>query len=223
MSLPAVAFLVLLGAVIPWTAWESGVARDQRGTAYPRPLIYRSAGTVQVVLLGLALALAMSEGIRLFGPYAPTASHLMIGAGALGLRLLLLLPPEWVRITSDRGRARAAEITPVTRGEWLGYGALVGIAATAEEIIYRGVAFSLLAGVLPGWWLPALGAALMFGLSHLYQGVRSAAIVVLFGLVAQAVVLWTGTLYVEMGVHLIYDLAAGVVAARRAPLESAAA
>ena len=74
---------------------------------------------------------------------------------------------------------------------------------------YRGVMFILLSRLL-GRPLPAaLIASAVFGLSHILQGWKNAVIIGIVALAMHGLVIWSGSLYIAMAVHAIYDLVAG--------------
>jgi membrane protease YdiL (CAAX protease family) len=52
--------------------------------------------------------------------------------------------------------------------------------------------------------------AVTFGLTHIVQGWKSAAIVCLFALGFQTIVWLSGSLYLAMLVHIAYDVTAGL-------------
>jgi hypothetical protein len=93
------------------------------------------------------------------------------------------------------------------RAMWLGLSAL---AAVGEEISWRGVQMTLLLRAT-GAPLGAAGVcAATFGASHIVQGWQSAAIIAVFALAFHGIVWLSGSLYVAMAVHFLYDMTAGL-------------
>jgi membrane protease YdiL (CAAX protease family) len=82
-------------------------------------------------------------------------------------------------------------------------------AGFTEEIAYRGVLFGILFYWIPNWWVAALLCAVAFALGHAIQGAKSTLIIFGMSIVFQGLVWYTGTLYVAMVVHAIYDIIAG--------------
>jgi membrane protease YdiL (CAAX protease family) len=178
-----------------------------------RTRVYLSTMVLEAVLVVMSWAVATDSGIRLFPPTSVGTWEVGVGAVALLLGLVVLLPG--VPITSEEGRRRVGAIAPRSPREHVLFYALSATAALGEEMAYRGVLFMLLAVLTGSWWLAALICALAFGAGHLAQGPRSAAVVVLFGIRDHVVVGLTGTLTVMIVIHFIHDVVAGTVAGAR--------
>jgi membrane protease YdiL (CAAX protease family) len=97
--------------------------------------------------------------------------------------------------------------TGFERGLWTVISALAGF---SEEITYRGVFFSLIAGLFGNAYLAALCAAIVFAVSHALQGWRSVIAILVFALAFHALVFISGSLLIAMAVHSLYDLIAGL-------------
>jgi membrane protease YdiL (CAAX protease family) len=101
--------------------------------------------------------------------------------------------------------------TPRERWLWAGVSLAAGF---GEELTYRGVMFILLSRLL-GEALPAaIAVSVVFGFSHILQGWKSAVIVAIVALAMQGLVIWSGSLYIVMAMHAIYDLVAGLACGR---------
>jgi CAAX protease family protein len=87
-------------------------------------------------------------------------------------------------------------------------------AGIGEEITWRGVQTGLLAAVTGSYAIGALLSALSFGGAHAMQGWRSGRGIVLFALGSQALVWLTGSLYVAMAFHVLYDVTTGITYGR---------
>jgi membrane protease YdiL (CAAX protease family) len=213
-GLPAWFVLAFVSLVGPYGALK-GHRRISAGTLrMTRPRIYLNALVWQGGLVWLSWTAAHTMGLPLFPRAAPTARDVAVGAAALLVGLATLHPR--LRVTSALGQQRVRMLAPRTAGEQGLFYVVAAGAAVAEEMTYRGVVFTLFALLTGSWWAGALLSAAVFGGSHLAQGPRTAAIVVLYGVRDQVVVGLTGTLYVAMGVHLLHDAIVGTVAARRA-------
>jgi membrane protease YdiL (CAAX protease family) len=57
-------------------------------------------------------------------------------------------------------------------------------------------------------------SAVSFGVAHYIQGWKSAAVITVFALGFQGVVWISGSLYVAMLVHVVYDITAGLAYAK---------
>jgi hypothetical protein len=55
-----------------------------------------------------------------------------------------------------------------------------------------------------------VGAALLFGAAHVVQGWRGIGVTTVFSLSAQALVLYSGSLYLAIAWHVAYDVVAGL-------------
>ena len=114
-------------------------------------------------------------------------------------------------------RARRRTLQPEDRRRarllWLAVSLAAGV---SEEITYRGVFFLLLHRVTGSVLAAALLAAAAFGLAHVVQGRESVLVIFGIALLAQTLVLVTGTLLVAMAVHVAYDVPAGPVYGRLA-------
>jgi len=217
LSLGVVSWLFLAGMLVLLPAAVVMQERQLRGRpsdAFPtRPVIYFSAFVTHLVILIAALLAARDAGLTLLPAYDLSVTHALVAAGALGLGSLTLLE----RLTPrDDARRRAESIAPRTGRDAAAFAGVATSAGIAEEVAYRGVLFSLLAHLIGGWWLPAVVAAVAFGVAHAFQGWRAAALATAAGIVAQVVVGLTGTLLVAIGVHILHDLIAGAVIGRRA-------
>jgi membrane protease YdiL (CAAX protease family) len=119
-----------------------------------------------------------------------------------------LVRPLWRREV-ERGERVAHLFMPSNATERAWRIAISALAGIGEEITWRGVQTALLVVLTGSYWVAALVCALSFGLLHIYQGWKSAALIVVLALVFHALV-WLGeSLYVAMAVHFAYDLTAG--------------
>jgi membrane protease YdiL (CAAX protease family) len=99
----------------------------------------------------------------------------------------------------------------VERAWWIGVSFLAGI---GEEITWRAVQTALLGALTGSFWFAALLSAVSFGMTHIIQGWRSAAIIAGIAIGFQVLVWLAGSLYVAMVVHVLYDLTAGIAYGR---------
>lgn len=86
-----------------------------------------------------------------------------------------------------------------------------GVSVTAgivEETIWRGFMIWYLSHLMP-IWLAATVASVGFGLAHSYQGVKNVPRVILVGAVLAGLYLLTGSLWLPMILHAIFDIVQG--------------
>lgn len=177
----------------------------------PLPPKKRFFATVilQLVIFGVVATLIGSiERIELFPPRAPSAASW--GLGALVLAALVgLMRPQWRRRVLERSR-RVWLFMPrdsTERALWLTSSIAAGI---SEELVYRGVLTALLARMTGSLVAAALVSAGIFAVSHYMQGWKSVAIIFAMALLFQSLAWSSGSLYVPMAVHALYDIAAGL-------------
>jgi membrane protease YdiL (CAAX protease family) len=81
-------------------------------------------------------------------------------------------------------------------------------AGTCEELFYRGFLFAILNWYLP-LWPAAVISVLLFGLGHMYQGVKGVIGTAAIGAVMLALYAFTGSLWVSILLHAVYDIQGG--------------
>lgn len=201
------AYLAFMGLYVPYKAWASRAKLTGGTTLPPRERHFVAVIFSQLLLLAVGLAVSTLSWIRLYPPVAPKPADLLAGAVVLAL-LIGFMVPRW-RLAVKKTDRRLYFFMPTGAKEkalWVGVSLLAGF---GEESIYRGVLFALLVTVTGNLWIAALGAALIFAAGHAFQSRRSMAIIFVFSLVFQALTIATGTLYVAMVVHCLYDVVAG--------------
>lgn len=184
-----------------------------------RPRLYIEAIVLQWVMAAIALhplflrdADYSQLGLRITLPDLPRL------AAGLGLVILALLALAWQRQSIKRlpeGRAmvreavqRFAFLMPRTRNERILWVVVSLHAGICEELFFRGYMFSVLNSFGP-WWAAAIAAALLFGMGHAYQGIRGVVGTGIIGVVAIGLYLLTGSLWVGMLAHVVYDVQGG--------------
>ncbi|MFI5370948.1 MAG: CPBP family intramembrane glutamic endopeptidase [Candidatus Eisenbacteria bacterium] len=200
-------YALFIGAFIPWAAWRSR-GRVLALEAWPsRIRRFQSGLFVQLWMVTIALLVAWRLDIRLFPARVP--SPLQIAAGIVIVAgLTALMRPRW-RQAVERRSWRVHFFMPRTapeRGWWVVNSVAAGV---CEEIVYRGVLTSVLAGLLHGAWTGVVVSALAFGLAHSFQTRFSMTVIVLIAAALQMVTWWTGALWLAMGIHAVYDVIAG--------------
>jgi membrane protease YdiL (CAAX protease family) len=199
--------LVFFGVLVPVGAIRS------KARISGRPLPPRRAhffGTMVMLWLFAAasMAVARAEGIRLFPAQAPRAEGVIAGVVML-IVTMAFMRPRWRRAVEQRTRI-VYLFMPRDATERLLWLLVAASAGFSEEITWRAVQPVLLTRLIGQPVLAAALVAVTFGIGHMVQGWRSAAIIVAFAVSFQVVVWLSGSLYVAMAVHFLYDLAAGL-------------
>jgi membrane protease YdiL (CAAX protease family) len=212
-------FVVLVLVIVPVAAIRSkSIARlglRGRQRLPRRSDIFTQALLVQLLLFALSFVVARSHGMDIWSwtgvrpvnvGVAICALAFLLGIGALSWQL---------RTADERRTLWMRHLLPRTSRQWALWLVVSLAAGVAEETAYRGVLVVLLASATASFVLAALLSAAAFAIAHYPQGAKSMGWVFAIGLVMQAVVSATGTLYVAMGVHAVYDVTAALRAAGR--------
>ncbi|HSE65706.1 MAG TPA: CPBP family intramembrane glutamic endopeptidase [Gemmatimonadales bacterium] len=199
--------LVFFGLFLPWAAFRSG-RQFATSPLPPRPQLFVSVIINQVIFVALSLLVAWREEIPLFPSLSLQPGALALGAGMLAVGFAILGPH--MRQSVQRRERKLHMSMPRTRRErrlWAGVSLAAGI---GEEVTYRGVMFTLLSRLWEDPIAAAIVAAALFGFSHILQGWKSAGIVGVVALALQGIVILSGSLYIVIAMHAIYDLVAGL-------------
>jgi hypothetical protein len=203
--------LAFFGLLIPWAAWQTRT----RFATQPLPPRRRHfiAVLVQLLLfLIISVYVARVEDIDLLTP--PRAGWLpWLAAMGLLAAGVVLMAPVWRRGVERRERKLHLFMprTPSERGLWVAVAVAAGV---SEEVTYRGVMVAVLGGITGSMLAAAIVASLIFGLSHVVQGWKSAAIITVIALLLHGLVALSGTLLLAIAIHSIYDIVAGLAYGR---------
>ena len=214
------AFVVVVGVLLPILVIRQHYAL--KGGAMPapsRPQLYLSAlATHALLVLGVG-ATVLADDVWLFPPWSVDEGRVLAATVALAIGLVLLF--ERFRVADELAKSRSRLIAPRTAKEFAAFCGVALSAGVTEQLAYRGVLFSFLLWYTGSFWAAALLAAIPFGLVHLFQGWRSAVIVMVIALRDQLLVAITGTLVYAIAIHVIHDIIAGAVLMRRVRREEA--
>jgi membrane protease YdiL (CAAX protease family) len=169
---------------------------------------FQKTAFMLAMLAALSLLVARVQRISLFPQELPSPGAVAAGV-ALYAAAVAFMWPRWRRAVERRVRVvhLFMPANAVERTWWFAVSVLAGV---GEEITWRGVQAALV-GVLTGsFWIAAFVCSISFGLTHIVQGWRSAALIAVFALGFHALVWLGGSLYVAMAVHVAYDLTAGI-------------
>jgi membrane protease YdiL (CAAX protease family) len=200
--------LALFGVLFPLLTVKS--ARKMRARDYPP----RRKGFIAIILqlllfAAISILVADAEYIDLWAKPKDWLKALLISAMAL-IAMFVFIAPQCRRNVEKR-EWKLYYFMPRTPGEkvlWAGVSLFAGF---GEEIVYRGVMFSLLWRLLDSPLAAAWIAAVVFAVAHYMQGWRSMLVLFAFALVFQAMFYLTGSLFPGMAVHFLYDLMVGMI------------
>jgi membrane protease YdiL (CAAX protease family) len=173
---------------------------------------YQSTATMLMFFTALSLVVARAEWIELFPRPAFTWSGVLTGL-AMFVVSVAAMRPRWRRAVERRVRVAHFFMpsTPAERAWWIAVSVLAGV---GEEITWRGVQTALGAALTGSYVAGSLLTAVAFGLGHMNQGWRSAAVIGFFSLGFQVIVAMSGSLYIAMAIHVAYDITAGLTYAK---------
>ena len=199
LDVQSAVFVLLVLVVMPIGAVRSKsliIGRPGRRALGKSDVLARAL-VVQLLLFTFAFVVARTEGMALWSWTGLHPGTIVVAAGALTL-ILFVGALSWQLHTPDERRTLwMRHLLPRTSGQWALWLVVSLAAGIAEETAYRGVLVVLLASVTASFVVAVLLSAAAFAI----------------GLVMQAVVTATGTLYVAMGVHAVYDVTAAIRAA----------
>lgn len=133
---------------------------------------------------------------------------LILAAAIWGLWTLILL--AWNRWFGPSHAASIQTLLPRGPAEtmlWIGVSVSAGI---CEELAFRGYFQRQFAALAHNRWIALFVQAVLFGISHGYQGIEACAKIVLFGLLFGALALWRRNLRPGMVAHAWGDIASGI-------------
>ncbi len=218
MGLASIAFLALVGVVIPWRAFAAARILDAAPPA-PKRVVFLSAITAHVLIAGLALLAAREARLDAF-PWPPARPWLGLALAAAFVGVALAQARRAWNRRSPRERRRLALIMPARRAELPAWALVAASAGICEEIAYRGVLVSLLEPWLT-WWGAAGVAIACFSLAHAVQGPRAIASCAVFAAAFHALVRITGDLAAAILAHAAYDFLVAIVLIELVRRESA--
>lgn len=188
------------------------VAADPRARLrYFRRIVVTQWGLVLAVGLMFALRRAplADLGFRLpkFELFSLAASFGLV----VGLLFSIALGAVSTKYRAKiRAQLKPAEgLLPTTPAERRWYAAVALTAGLCEEVLYRGFLIYYIVQIAAPFSplvVAGLLAAVLFGLAHLYQGLRGILSAGLLGLFFVGIYLFTGSLLFPMAIHALTDL-----------------
>ena len=214
MGLTVAAYLLLVLVVVPVISRRT--AAGGLLTTLPRPTLYRSSmATAWTLTLIGAVVLVMAPEltvpkVRLIG-LSPVGflTHLGITlAGLAAATLFTALLRKMLRRPESRDVLYLVPRTGHERRLFWGVSVTAGL---TEEFVFRGIALTALAGVLPvsddlAPWAAAAIVAVAFGFGHGYQDGLGMLRAGFLGFLLAVPAILTGSLLPGMAAHTLFDL-----------------
>lgn len=174
----------------------------------PRIPLYIETILVQAILLGLSIAVCRKLGMEPLS-FPDLRYRDWLTATLLLSTALTAMSVAW-RYAGPEDRRFLNLLVPRKRAEFLVWMVLSLAAGLGEEMAYRAALPALLDSLGAPGVAGAMVSAAAFGLAHAVQGWRNTFIIFVAGLVLHGLVMATGTLWLAVAVHSLYDLIAGV-------------
>ncbi|HZN37032.1 MAG TPA: CPBP family intramembrane glutamic endopeptidase [Pirellulaceae bacterium] len=179
------------------------------GGALPDRLRHFQRTALEVGLLAIcSLLVARVQRIELFPLAFPPLGAVIAGVVAYAAAVAYMRP-NWRRAVERRARV-VHLFMPSNMRERIWWIIVAVIAGVGEEITWRGTQAALVGALTGSFWAASLVCSITFGLVHIVQGWKSAALIVVFALGFHLLVWLAGSLYVAMAVHVAYDLTVGI-------------
>lgn len=183
-------------------------------SAPPRLQLYVSVVLPQLVLLWFVAAGVRKHGgsiARLTGVVATPRQWLVDLAVALGGGVLLRVLTEAARLLVGTYSDHTAALLPVTQTEKTTWVVVAITAGICEEIVFRGYLFRQFEAFTGNRWAALSLQALLFGVSHGYQGWKSVVVITVYGAGIGLVALVRGNVRAPVIIHAATDLVGGLL------------
>jgi membrane protease YdiL (CAAX protease family) len=209
LRLVAIYYVGAVGVLLPFVCVRS-YFKLKAGAPLPSKNLQRlNALVMHVIMFAVVFLTLRSFRILMFPPAVIGWKEIGCGFATLIIFLAAMIPFWKKRAMAHPDKIYKA--TPQASSElWL-WAIVSASAGFVEEIVYRGVLFGILDYWLKNWWAAAILCAASFALGHSIQGWKGVAIIFVMSVIFQGLVYLTGTLYVAMAVHAVYDFTAGLM------------
>ncbi|MBT8098088.1 MAG: CPBP family intramembrane metalloprotease [Gammaproteobacteria bacterium] len=195
------------------------VKRVEAGEPADRIKLYRQALIIEWVAFGV-LALTwylLGRPVADLGYVTPGGVGFWVGAAFIAAvsTYLLLSWRQSKHLTAKQKEPHIASFgklqhfMPHSDQDYRHFAALSVTAGIVEETLYRGFVIWYLLQFMPAWAAVAV-SAIAFGLGHSYQGTGGVLRVTAVGLVAGALYLLTGSIWVPIVGHILLDALQGL-------------
>jgi membrane protease YdiL (CAAX protease family) len=207
MSFLAAYYVAFMGVLLPALCVRSYFRLKAGARFPPKRALHRQTVIMHALMFLFAWYVWRSFDQPVFPHYTFQWTH-----AAAGLAILVILPcvmyPTW-KANAAQNRERVYRTRPQSPEEMPAWILISLTAGFAEEIAYRGVLFGVLMYWIGNWWAAALLSAVAFALGHAIQGWKGILIIFVMSVIFQWLVRFSGTLYVAIVVHAVYDMIAG--------------
>jgi membrane protease YdiL (CAAX protease family) len=200
--------LALFGVLIPLLVVKSSRKLSERDYQ-PRQKQFIAVILQLLFFAVFSIWVAQIEYINLWAKPKGWPKALLVSAAVL-IAMTAFMAPRWRRNVEKRDW-KLYYFMPRTPREKVLWAVVSLFAGFSEEIVYRGVMFSLLWILLDSPLAAALIVAVVFSFSHFLQGWTSMLVIFVIALGFQAIYYLTGSLFPGMAVHFLYDLTAGMM------------
>lgn len=199
--------LLLFGVLIPISAIRAQKI-IRRGFLPDRRRYFKNVLAQLVLFATLSLFVAWRNRIVIFPRAVPPPKAMIAGAIFLAVAIAFGWK-RWQKAVIERKKVIALFMpaSSVERSLWMLSSALAGF---GEEITWRGVQTVLLTRLTGNLLVAIVIAIVMFAIAHAIQGWKSVGIIAVFSAGFHFLVWLSGSLYVGMVVHFLYDLVAGL-------------
>lgn len=209
MSLVAIYYVGVIGVILPLICVRSYFKLKAGARFPPKILQRRNALAMHAMIFLVAYFTWRAFHIPMFPRAVIGSREIGYGLATLIIFLAAMIPLWKVRAMNHPGKTYRS--MPQASNEMWIWALVSASAGFVEEIAYRGVLFGILFYWLNNWWAAAILCAISFALGHSIQGWKAAAIIFVMSVIFQGLVYFTGTLYIAMAVHAIYDFVAGAM------------
>ncbi|HKS05782.1 MAG TPA: CPBP family intramembrane glutamic endopeptidase [Gemmatimonadaceae bacterium] len=209
--------IVLLVVLAPFSAvqWRRQMEREiAAGGAEARIRCYRVGASWQWMNAAIPLVLwaAAQRDWSELG-LGLSRSWGFAAACALAVAVVALLSSQATAARKDAsvaakvtaGAAAVEYLLPASEREFRAFWAVGLTAGIVEELLYRGYLIWYLDTYLP-LWAAAVGAGIVFGVGHAYQGTAGVRNTAVIGVVMAGVYLLAGSLWPAMFIHAAWDM-----------------
>jgi CAAX protease family protein len=216
-----VALFAFVGPLIDYSVfWPAYRRLSQTDPAWARRWLWKSGIANLWLLVGFGTAIWMASGRDWtgLGFNVPMGWQLWTAIAMVSLvaAYYLLAVASIARSAATRANLRrqfggAESVVPHSRSELNWFGGVSVSAGFCEEFLFRGYFIWTFTPWL-GWWGAAALSLSIFALAHVYQGWGGVLRTATFGALFTLVVAITGSLWPAIALHVLVDLAGGVMA-----------
>ncbi len=215
------AFFIILAVIYPimgYISFRRIMGRIAAGKVVRPSEVYRSTvlGHWSLFAIAVAIWLASGRAWHALGFGFEFDTGFFIGL-ALTIAAIVVLVRQYGALGNADEKTLAALrrqlgelefMMPKTRSELRYFYGVSASAGIVEETLWRGFMIWYLGHAMP-LWAAAIVSSLAFGIGHIYQGAGNVPKVALVGVVFAALYLLTGSVWLPMVLHAVFDAVQG--------------